>query len=477
MNTYNINFSISKEKYIDKNDVTAAIGKLNDERMKKTRVAYGRAANHKISMLSVSATAWDLYQSCISGHTFCHVFDGFPQTGFNKQGQKVTFRRADGTFSFSAKCNDYFQEAWTLVADIDHTTAPTVQSYLDNLPFAPTFWYSSFSHTPQNPRFRLVYVLHEPICGTDMYTHALHQFNLMLYRCTGEIPDTCNERPAQYYNGTCIRNAQLCVEHGWTGKCYDLSELIPINPHLSTTTGSNLHTHLLSNTKQIITPTSITQPLLKQPVDTDMLDDIRNNMPMQQLLHYHGWKHTLFYRMADESKWINNQWQFAPKGYFKLPYYRDKTTDGHHRRAKVAMRMCLRRIILPTATVNDLILNARADVERQFDNQDNVFTAEWYRSRAEAAMQLTPDEIEQMYAETLAYLRSKAPKDGIILRSGLFDKPSDAKVMKKNIKYGMIRPHYNPNLSLRQNLAELQQKLPFPLSLSTLQSFTKTMVP
>ena len=127
--------------------------------------------------------------------------------------------------------------------------------------------------------------------------------------------------------------------------------------------------------------------------------------------------------------------------------------------------------------MNDLILNARADVERQFDNQDNVFTAEWYRSRAEAAMQLTPDEIEQMYAETLAYLRSKAPKDGIILRSGLFDKPSDAKVMKKNIKYGMIRPHYNPNLSLRQNLAELQQKLPFPLSLSTLQSFTKTMVP
>lgn len=456
---------LSKESYVDKKDVTAAIGPVNDPVLRQVRQQYGRKASHKISLCEQVLTPHELYMRCIHGYTLAHVFSGFPAAGTNKAGRLVNYSKKDGSFTFSAKCNEFFSKAWCMVADIDHTAFPTAGSYLACLSKQPTFWYTTFSHTPTQPRFRLVYVLSRPLVGVEEYTRCMTLFNARLSEETGEAPDACNQRPAQYYNGTCISNLNLCTEHGFTGNIYFPEDIMAEEEG---------HTHLLSNLKHT---TSSIQPFtaLLHPagVDHDLLDDIRRDCPFSELLSTYGYRYPCFYRMCDENAWTNGMWQLAPQGYFKLPFSGKTVMDGNRRRAKVAMRMCLRRIIRPDATVNDLIMNARADVERQYDNSDRVFTSEWYRSRAESAMQLTLAEIENRYSDTLAALRAHAPKDHILLKSGLCGTPSEGMKLKQRIKFSLIAPHYNPNLSLRENLDNLNSLLPFTLSLSTLQRFVK----
>lgn len=460
---YNIQFSKSVESYTDKTDVGAAIGPVNDATLKAVRERYGRKKNHKISFKPQKGTPWDLYQLCLDGHTFCHVFEGFPQSGINGTGQHVTYLRKDGSFSMSAKSNEFFRAAWCLVADMDYTSAPSIACFIDALPLKPTFWYSTFSHTPQSPRFRLVYCLHSPITDADDYRRCAKGLSQLIISCTGDVPDPCTENVAQYFNPTNQQNPLLCIEHGFTGNTYPVQDFRNLydtyfknNP-----TTTTQHTHYLS--------------ILGNPapveVDEAMMHDI-DRLDYAQFLFRYAPHYNYFY-MPDMGWWIDDEYQWTWPGWFKLPFYPNPITDGHHRRHKVFLRMCLRRILNPQATADQLVFCARVDVARQFDESDGVFNSDYYRRNVLKAMSYTLDEIEEKLSDTLAFLRGLAPKDGIILRPGLVSAPSQAHTRKKEIKYRLIDTLYNPSLPPRQNLAVLQQQLPFPLSQSVLYRYTK----
>lgn len=469
-----IKFSTSVESYKDKTDVGAAIGPVNDTNLKMVRERYGRKKNHKISFNPQEATPWDLYQLCLNGHTFCHVFGGFPTAGINSIGQHVTYQRKDGSFSMSAKCNEFFLEAWCIVADMDYSTAPGIAQFLDSLPIKPTFWYTTFSHTPQHPRFRLVYCLDTPLTNATDYRQCAKALSQLIISCTGDVPDPCAENVAQYFNPTNIKNTMLCIEHGFAGTTYQPLQFMNLYQNYFNNNNNNSNNNNNNNnSSNNTTPHTHYLSIMGNNtyIDNDMLHDI-DRLDYDQYLYRYA-PHYNYYYMPNMGWWIDDEYQWAQPGWFRLPFYPNKIQDGHHRRHKVFLRMCLRRILDPTADVNRLIFCARIDVGRQFDETDGVFNADYYRRNALKAMSYTLNDIEEQMSDTLALLRSHAPKDRIVLRPGLVSAPSQAHTKKKEIRYRLIDALYDSSLTPRQNLFRLQQQLPFPLSQSVLYRYTQ----
>jgi hypothetical protein len=81
------------------------------------------------------------------------------------------------------------------------------------------------------------------------------------------------------------------------------------------------------------------------------------------------------------------------------------------------------------------------------------------------------DEIEEKYSENIAYLRSKRPKSGIILKSDVAYAGA-ANAVIKGIKYEIIDQYYNPDFSVKENLQQLSQVVAFPISRSALYEYS-----
>ena len=134
------------------------------------------------------------------------------------------------------------------------------------------------------------------------------------------------------------------------------------------------------------------------------------------------------------------------------------------------MRMCLRRVMFPEIDIDTLIFCAYEDVHLFFDNSDGVFNSDYYKRNAMDAFGYTLEELEELYSGTLDWLRSKAPKSGIVLKSGVaYGGGANATI--RDIKYEHLDLYYDRSLSVMENLAMLQQAVGFPISERTLYRY------
>ena len=132
--------------------------------------------------------------------------------------------------------------------------------------------------------------------------------------------------------------------------------------------------------------------------------------------------------------------------------------------------MCLRRVMVPGIDIDTLIFCAYEDVHLFFDNSDGVFNSDYYKRNAMDAFSYTLEELEELYSCTLEWLRSKAPKSGIVLKSGVAYGGS-ANVAIRDIKYEQLDLYYDRALGVKENLIILQQIVGFPISRRTLYRY------
>ena len=132
--------------------------------------------------------------------------------------------------------------------------------------------------------------------------------------------------------------------------------------------------------------------------------------------------------------------------------------------------MCLRRVMFPEIDIDTLIFCAYEDVHLFFDNSDGVFNSDYYKRNAMDAFGYTLEELEELYSCTLEWLRSKAPKSRIVLKSGVAY-GGTANAVIRDIKYDLLDQYYNRELSVMENLAVLQSMLNFPISERTLYRY------
>lgn len=460
-NNLKFTVSVSSETYWNKEDVNACVGSSRSAGNRDTRKKYGHRGDHKMSFKAVDVTAPELLQYCLHGYSFCNLFAGFPTNGWNEKGKPVTYVKKDGSFTLSAKKNEYFYSSNAICIDIDSTAAPTIQDYVDRLSNKPTFWYTTFSHMEPGKgiRFRMVYALAEPIIGQQQFDAVVDQVHRRIESEVGEvIEDKCGEKCSQYFNGTNVKNNELVVEYGYYGCIYCIKDIY-----------NNVIERENNNTTTTNYPSWQTDHTNDLPIPNDWLLHDMDHLSYDAFMQAHRHQYNYCYR-SDNGEWINDTYQLTSEGYFKLPYWSKTIVDGSNRRKKVYMRMCLRRVMFPEMNIDTLIFCAYEDVHLFFDNSDGVFNSDYYKRNAMDAFSYTLEELEELYSETLEVLRRKAPKSGIVLKSGTAY-GGYANTAIRDIKYEYLDQYYDRSLSVKENLAMLQQTVGFSVSARTLYRY------
>lgn len=457
---FKFNVSVSTDAYWNKEDVNACVGSSKKEENKNIREKYGHRRDHKMSFKTIEVTAPKLLDYCLHGYSFCNLFTGFSSKGWNDRGGAVTYIKKDGSFTLSAKKNEYFYGSNAICIDIDSTAAPTIQDYIDRLSQKPTFWYTTFSHMESGKgiRFRMVYALAEPIIGQQQFDAVVDQVHRRIESEVGEvIEDKCGEKCSQYFNGTNVKNNELVVEYKYYGCIYCIKDI---------------YNNVIERENNITTtnyPSWQNKDTLEIPSPNDWLLYDMDHLSYDAFMQAHRHQYNYCYR-SDCGEWINDTYQVVPGTYFKLPYWVETIMDGSNRRIKVYMRMCLRRVMFPEIDIDTLIFCAYEDVHLFFDNSDGVFNSDYYKRNAMDAFGYTLEELEELYSCTLEWLRSKAPKSRIVLKSGVAYGGS-ANAAIRDIKYDFLDQYYNRDLSVMENLTVLKSVLNFPISERTLYRY------
>ena len=470
---YKIKVSVSTDAYWNKEDVNACVGSSKKEENKDVREKYGHRRNHKMSFRTVEVTAPELLNYCLNGYSFCNLFAGFPSKGWNDKGSTVTYIKKDGSFTLSAKKNEYFYGSNAICIDIDSTSAPTIQDYVNRLSHKPTFWYTTFSHMEPGKgiRFRMVYALAEPIIGQQQFDAVVDQVHRRIESEVDEvIEDKCGEKCSQYFNGTNVKNKELVVEYKYYGYIYSINDIYnnvierEDNNNKTTTYYTSPETDHKTTITNTIPTFSVPEPSYW------LLHDIAH-LDYDTFMKYNRHKYAYTYRM-DTGEWINDTYQIVPLDFFALYWPVDRLCDGGERRKKMFERMCLRRVMNPGIDIDTIIFCGYEDIHLFCDNSDKVFNAEYLERNAKHAFELSIEEIEERYSYNIAYLRSRRPKDGIILKSGVAY-AGYANAAKRDIRYEIIDRFYDRTITVKQNLEMLPGLVGFPICKTVLYEYCK----
>ena len=484
---FNFKVSLSTDAYKDKVISGAMIGTTKEAKNREIRKNYGYKANKGIGYKEVEVNAETLLENLINGHVFCHLFN-------------PTTTRKDGTFGSSQKKDDNFSGSYCIGVDIDETQYKTISDYINTLEYKPTFWYSSYSNKADKPKFRMVYVFSEYITGKYFFRYCAWQLNKKIETDTKElITDDCNLRCAQYFNGTNVSNPDLTVEYGLTNNVYSFSdfgineadytdflrndcyykskskerqsEITSILSYYSTIS-SNSYSYTTTTTtyyndleKSVPPSYTVYEPISEESItvssdnsfeiDKTLLSDM-GRLEYDEFMKYNRHKYEYFYRV-ESYEWVDcDSFSYAviDDNYFSLYWNVNTIKDGSNRRKKIYQRMCLRRLIKPSVTPEELAFNAYEDIARFVDNSDNLLGADYIKKNVERAFQLSLEDIKETYSENIDYLKSKAPKRGKIYRfKGL--SVSSRSSLIRDVNMTEIMGYYDTSKTVEENLEYL----------------------
>ena len=458
---YSFPVSLSREAFINKEISSAMIGTSKDEKNRETREKYGFNPNRGIGFERVTVTPQALLESLLHGKVFCHLFN-------------PTKTRVDGTFSSCEKTNENFDGSYVVGVDIDETSYKTAEEFIFHLTLKPTFYYTSYSNQQEGKgaRFRLIYVFNSKIPGDPMYfRYVAWELNRRIEEDTKEeIEDNCNLRCSQYFNGTNKNNPDVVLESGNNNYIYDFEDLgisdkgyyvfLNNKGYYKTLTSEKRLTieRIISmfdmyNKEETIQQHTIVNDKIETPdINPQLIQDMKR-MGYDEFMKYNRHKYTYLYRKEGEG-WIDDTYQFVGEDYFSLYWNATKVKDGQKRRKKIFERICLRRVMNPDITPDDLLFCAYEDRYRFFEI-DQDLDIDCLVKNVETAMELTIPEIEELYSSNLKYLREHSAKNGIIFKSGAYIDRSDL----KGVTWHLIDEIYDPSRTVAENLKEVTKKV------------------
>lgn len=432
--------SISKCGYATKQDVINTLGREN---RKKYGTESLRFAERKVTVDEIVDLIGD-------GYAFCATFElnnGELMWKKQEDGKRKCICPVlkDGYMSMTVKRDEFFKGSQIVSIDIDDTQYNNVEDYIEQLTFIPTFAYTSYSDSPTKRKFRLCYVMSQPLNSIEEYKEVANTIHYTAEQDTQEpISDKCGEKASQYFNGTNLNaGAELYKYY----VVYDRADFPTIEQEQ---VDEDLNAKV------------------KCEFDKDTVKAMETQS-YQKFMHRNSLKYQYFYQ--SEIDWKDGEkWRAVDDSFVSLCYrWRgtgeiEKYKDGEHRRRKLKTYACLRRIIKPTVTPTELLFNLYVDRERFFDNSDAALTIEVLKSKVNAAFSLTIDEIKQRYSVVLEKNRRKIVlnptfiKDNQYLNKLGVGENLQAIVRKavKDANYTAIDEYYNSELSVAENLKVLQ---------------------
>ena len=499
---YQFEVSLSKATYKNKKETKAAIQARTEGRKLRNELGI----DEKISFIRMTITPQELLEKCLEGHTFCHLFSGFPDND-----DKHTYLKKDGYFTLSGKSSDYFFGSYIIGVDVDKTSYGSPTDYISRLSLQPTFWYTSLSNMQtdintgefKGPRFRLIYVFDTTIKDKYYFRYCAWNLHEKIKADTGEpIKDDCGLCCTQYFNGTNWNDSTLSVDYGETNNIYSLSDIgITNNGYLDFLQNNcyyksiNLEknaeieerirlllSHYDISTKQKKQTSQHTQTIAvreksKRPesnmivgINDTLLNDAER-LPYEEFYDFYKHQYEYVYRV-ERDEWENLdglKYQQCDEDYLELTWIPVRLTDGHHRRRVLFYRAFLRRIIKPEISADELFFNLVVDRERFFDNNDGVLSAELLREKVQFCFEHDSDELLKKYEEVYKKVKESSAKKKIIIHRNSRGKIR-AKSLVKELRWSLLDVVYDQSLSVEGNLQILNDS-DFKISSSALYRY------
>ena len=497
-NYFTFTLNVSSEGYEKKTDAIACLSSKGAE-------AIGRK---KMCFFEETVSVDEFLDLAQSGHSFCALYrfeEGKKYWYSNKKGQKYCgypyYQRdsktaTKGGLKIDFKRDEYFYGSQVIFIDIDDTKYTDINEYISLLTFKPTMVYMSYSDGKEkggkvSRRFHLCYVF-DSILDSDYFKYCSSTLSEALVRDTNEeLEDKCGEKMSQYMNGCFGNSENYKTYHIYTINDIEIYKEI-IEEEKNIEVEENKTTTYYSDCEKNGQPNSEVEEALYIETTDDIEDaeeictpsfvNDMERLSYDEFMYYNRHKYNYFYRM-ENNDWItvsdgdsSFQYQYIDENYFALYYNVNKVKDGSERRKKLYQRMCLRRVINPNVDADTLLFNAYEDLNRYFDNSGengaNIITVDELVKNVEWAMSKTIDEIEEDFSDTLEYLRSKAPKRGIIYKFPpkvfrKFDEETEKYKNRNNMTlvnsaikdviWGLIGEYYDLNLSVKENLSLLKE--------------------
>ena len=432
--------SISKMGYATKQDVINTLGREN-------RKKYG---TESLRFREQTVTVDEIVDLIGDGYAFCATFDtnnGELMWKKQEDGKKKCICPVlkDGFMSMTVKRDDFFKGSQIVSIDIDDTQYTNVEDYIAQLTYIPTFAYTSYSDSPEKRKFRLCYVMSQPLNSIEEYKEVANTIHYTAEQDTNEpILDKCGEKASQYFNGTNLNaGAELYKYY----VVYDRADFPTIEQEQED---------------------EDKYAKVKCEFDKDTVKAMETQA-YQKFMHRHSLRYQYFYQ--SEIDWKDGEkWRAVDDSFVSLCYrWRgtgeiEKYKDGEHRRRKLKTYACLRRLIKPSTTPTELLFNLYVDRERFFDNSDAAISIEVLKSKVNAAFSMEIDEIKQRYSVVLEKNRRKIVlnptfiKDNQHLNKLGVGENLQAIVRRavKEVNYAAIDEFYNSELSVSENLKNLQ---------------------
>lgn len=490
--------SLSSQNFSDKRICGAMIGSTQNKQNREIRKEYGFSANKGISFNRTTLTSTELLDDLLNGKVFCNLF----------QPEHVN---VDGSFGISEKKDDNFVGSSVLCVDIDHTNYTSINEYVDSLTLTPTFYHTTYNNLQSDEdgnfkglRFRLVYVLDQTIEQPLYFRYCVDKLNKIIEKDTNEpITDDCNLRCSQYFNGTCITNPSLNITYGSSDLVYNLSDIqVSDNDYvdylcdycgyktITTTKTKEIQNELYRLANQVYAfdrkthhfvlyggehVPSTTTTTIDYSSDTHKLLYEWDSLDEEHFKKSGIWNYlrnlTKYVYRVENKMWVDGLYQKIDDGYFKLMYYPKTRKDGEKRRRTLFQRMCLRRVIQPSITKDEMVVNTIIDILKFFDrygqNNSDDLNSSFIKRNIDNCFDMSIEDIMVNYNDSIEYLkRTTRPKKGFIY----FDKAAKGHVIEH-----LLKKHYDPDLTVQQNIDKIADEEDYSMTPATVYRVLKEL--
>ena len=440
----------------------------------------------KLAFKESEVSVLDFINATSNGYAFCGLFD--PKAKTNDWGGIDNPFYSDGSMKIRFKTQEFFKGSQAVFVDIDETGYKNIQEYLDLLSWQPTVTYTTFSDSDEDRRFRLIYVFDE-VLDKDQYVLAYKMFADRVMNDTSEIiKDNCGMLVNQYMNGT-GKNAEIHstnIIYSWNDiveEYYSVNKMNEMNYNNvinniinnSNNTYNNNYTSTISSYSQNLDNSNTIQEDNTGSYDIELSDNFYHlldwafsnpNKPFYGDGQSYFYEPELFIEGSEGFKYakIDSMNMFLPADhskymdrYFKLFYYVDLAQDKENRRKDIYKRMCLRRLMRPEASPEQIAYCAYIDIKRFMDNSDKVFNADFIKRNVERAFRESFQKIKDTYSNDIEFLiNHTTPVKGYRY---YFEKDNYStgklQTAKHLVMFESVIKEYDPNKPVKENLEHL----------------------
>lgn len=483
-NNFYFEIGLSVNSYNSKEETKLCLSTIGAKSAKMDKLAF---YNHT----TISVDEFEYYAT--NGYCFCNLFKYDKDKKYYKENTnpkypfKFTYEYPEykkgnnkGAMKLTFKSDDFFEGSQCVFVDIDRTSFLTMADYIGVLTYKPTFSYCTYSDKIKGTRkFRLCYVFDSILDEYQFFQVSKAIHTSIVSDTNEEMDDDCGTRESQYFNGTINKEETYRSNFIYSYSDFNISNnnIIDNNNNITSSTNpSNSSTitttiyHGWQNEGQFeTTATEIDEfeseeivVVSKPELDMNFVSDMER-LDYEELTHYYSKQYKFYWRL-ESKEWIDGKFQYVDENYFRLYFNVERLKDGMCRRKKLYQRMCLRRVINPDATPNEILFNAYMDLHKFIDNTEDIITIQDLVRNVKSCFKFSVDDIVEKF-------------DGMIKLAKEHTQPKNGKIYKnksviKAANQSEISLYYNTSLTPKQNLEVLKQN-GVNVSLSSIYRYCK----